>query len=200
MEKSFNPSQVFYKLEKLFDRPSTSKKVSIPHRYSTNLNRLVDIILDKLSFNPSQVFYKLKNKKDCEEFLEKFQSLIGILQTKSFFIYLLPSLSVSIPHRYSTNPFSLIALLQASSSFNPSQVFYKLVTDCILHYFTSCFNPSQVFYKLDEVDVIVVDLPVFQSLIGILQTYNQISFLSFLLEFQSLIGILQTEKLFAEKK
>ena len=144
--------------------------VSIPHRYSTNSNRLMLQELLVKSFNPSQVFYKLKKKYKKHRNAKLFQSLIGILQTEKLFdkpstskkvsiphrystnltasLYLSCVFQVSIPHRYSTNSFLFLSFPFINSVSIPHRYSTnKPATASACLVFIS-FNPSQVFYKL----------------------------------------------------
>ncbi len=78
------------------------------------------------------------------------------------------------------------------TSFNPSQVFYKPDNYQIVQVGHQSFNPSQVFYKHSCLHALLLSSSLFQSLIGILQTFRAITELLQKNQFQSLIGILQT--------
>ena len=121
--RCFNPSQVGYKLLQIW-RNSNRTAVSIPHRQATNPLRHTRIYS-----------------------LNRFQSLIGRLQTRLIENGRIIVCDVSIPHRQATNLLlpSLLSLLR--DRFNPSQVGYKLNEIRKLYQLQKGFNPSQVGYK-----------------------------------------------------
>ena len=99
-------------------------------------------------FNPLQVGYKRMLWKMKQQLTFQFQSLIGWLQTKIFNRLSCSFLSVSIPYRLATNQIRFYVSLALFLRFNPLQVGYKLA-EVVLPFFVP---------------------PLFQSLIGWLQT------------------------------
>ena len=79
--------------------------------------------------------------------LIQFQFLIGWLQTKMEKLDLLDRNLVSIPHRLATNSGNLTDWTTSFTSFNSSQVGYKLRMWLIGISLSACFNSSQVGYK-----------------------------------------------------
>ena len=143
----FNPLQVSYKPKVQYVQRQPTTRVSIPYRLATNrvINTTISLI---------------KNG---------FQSLIGQLQTETFFP-VLSQLLVSIPYRLATNHRRNLLYRQGSVVSIP----YRLATNSL----ASLIISSKLTW--------------FQSLIGQLQTGYGISKTEMLEGFQSLIGQLQT--------
>ena len=180
--QTFSPAYTF----------SKHNPVSIPHRYSTNEERInrdyIGVacfnpsqvfyklwiwrrtVLFKFGFNPSQVFYKHNIYRQFEIYLGRFQSLIGILQTKQRQPPLASCLLVSIPHRYSTNDRKYYRTRQKLDVSIPHR--YSTNRHNIDGHIIGgiSFNPSQVFYKQILIAISICCFSLFQSLIGILQT------------------------------
>ena len=119
-----------------------SKIVSIPHRYSTNMQEKEASHASNYCFNPSQVFYKLNFQFEKKFHFSKFQSLIGILQTIvghalnqkwggfQSLIGILQTLLFTASQQKQTKFQSLIGILQTKTgwySFTTIQKFQSLI-------------------------------------------------------------------------
>ncbi len=145
--KSFNPSQVFYKLELLAEDLQAT----------LGFQSLIGILQ---TFQKFSIFF--------QKIL--FQSLIGILQTIQFTSYIPIYQNVSIPHRYSTNIEMFMQVSMVLQSFNPSQVFYKRYTSSVCYFLNSLFQSLIGILQTQFNIYALAFLYLFQSLIGILQT------------------------------
>ena len=212
---SFNPLQVSYKPAIALDLFGRSGKfqslIGQLQTQSVNIHRTKQ----NICFNPLQVSYKQLEVLMQHFYAISFQSLIGQLQTifstgliqlatmfqsligqlQTIYLFLSHSyhLVVSIPYRLATNHPDHSASLVLQDSFNPLQVSYKLNSTIIQILISVRFNPLQVSYKLSQHCVLSLHYPLFQSLIGQLQTPHDVfNHRVRAARFQSLIGQLQT--------
>ena len=102
-------------------------------------------------FNSLQVSYKLRDLRKSELGKNRFQFLIGQLQTNSYFRvrhfarvfqFLIGQLQTGL---------SLLKLMAGFLCFNSLQVSYKLCTSVVCIIIYSSFNSLQVSYKLTKV-------------------------------------------------
>ncbi len=121
--------------------------VSIPHRQTTNILAGKKKLQDIPSFNPSQVDYKPTNPINIVTEITCFNPSQVDYKLSSYCQMSGICMSVSIPHRQTTNDEESRKILIAKGSFNPSQVDYKLWRGEWNSTTTYGFNPSQVDYK-----------------------------------------------------
>ena len=76
-----------------------------------------------------------------------FQILIGILQTRYFYLKQISVYKVSNPYRYSTNICRFNTCFILTKSFKSLQVFYKLNIVTFAGIMIGSFKSLQVFYK-----------------------------------------------------
>ena len=165
--------------------------VSIPYRYATNDKRknlnggVAKVSIPyRYATNPDWA-HKNRSAQD------KFQSLIGTLQTGCNIQGTEKAARVSIPYRYATNQ----AIFSRLSLEVKVSIPYRYATNKILHEYLQNFLEFQSLIGTLQTNDSWFRIRIyrkFQSLIGTLQTSTYSNILICECVFQSLIGTLQT--------